>query len=186
MGYVFEPDVLGECVKQGVGKPADEAMDAITAALVQRYPDHVDGGPRQWVVNNAGGAMGQLTFLHASITEYLIFFGSPIGTEGHSGRYATEVYDWVFDGEMWCYLEGETQRTSYGPGDLAYLGRDRIKGYRIPDHAWMLEYSRGPIPSMLPFGVADTLVSTLDFKTLGRTFYRYGKYVTGSLLRGKI
>ncbi|MBX3247957.1 MAG: hypothetical protein KF901_12325 [Myxococcales bacterium] len=186
MAYVFDPEVLGACAKLGVGLPVEQGLDAITAELAKRYPDHVYTGPRRWILNNAGGAMGQLTLLHGSITEYLIFFGSPIGTEGHSGRYSTEVYDWVFDGEMWCYHEGETTRTLYEPGSTAYLGADRVKGYRIPDHAWMLEYSRGAIPSMLPFGLADSLVSTLDFKTVARTFVDYGRLTVGSLLRGKI
>ena len=187
MGFVFDPEVLARCAGEGVGKPStEEACDSVVRALKRAYPEHIDSGPRQWVMNNAGGAMGQLTFLHGSITEYIILFGSPIGTEGHSGRYATEVYDWVFSGEMWCYLEGQTERTVYGPGSEAYLGRSAVKGYRIPDHAWMLEYSRGPIPSMLPFGLADTLLSTLDVKTLGRTMVGYGKHVVGSLLRGKI
>ncbi len=186
MGFVFDPEVLGECASAGVGLPVESALDAITEKLALAYPRYVDSGPRKWILNNAGGAMGQMAFLHASLSEYLIFFGSPIGTEGHSGRYATDVYDWVFDGEMWCYIEGETERTVYTPGSTAYLGADKVKGYRIPDHAWMLEYSRGPIPSMLPFGVADTLVSTLDFKTLGRTFAGYAKHVGSSLLRGKI
>ena len=187
MGFAFDPQILGRCAAAGVGKGSkEEAFDAVTEALARAYPDHIYTGPRDWVMNNAGGAMGQMTFLHASITEYIIIFGSPIGTEGHSGRYATEVYDWVFDGEMWCYLEGETERTVYGPGSTAYLGDGQVKGYRIPDYAWMLEYSRGPIPSMLPFGLADTLLSTLDLRTLGRTVAGYGKHVTSSLLRGKI
>jgi C-8 sterol isomerase len=187
MGFVFDPEVLGRCAAEGVGKDSvEEACDAVVGALGREYPAHIDTGPRDWVMNNAGGAMGQLTFLHASLSEYVILFGSPIGTEGHSGRYATEVYDWVFAGEMWCYLEGQTDRTVFGPGSTAYLGDGQVKGYRIPDYAWMLEYSRGPIPSMLPFGLADTLLSTLDLRTLGRTMVGYGKHVAGSLLRGKI
>ncbi|MFK8003081.1 MAG: ERG2 family protein [Polyangiales bacterium] len=186
MGYVFDPKVLGECAQAGVGLETEAAFDAITEELAHHYPKHINTGPRNWMMNNAGGAMGQMTFLHGSISEYIIFFGSPIGTEGHSGRYSTEVYDWVFQGEMWCYLEGETKRTHYPPGSTAYLGTSKVKGYRIPDHAWMLEYSRGFIPSMLPFGVADTLVSTLDVKTLGRTFGVYGNKVVRSLLKGKI
>lgn len=186
MTHVFHPDVLGACAQRGIGLPLESAFDAITAELVRHYPAHVDAGPRRWMFNNAGGAMGQICLLHCSFTEYLIFFGSPIGTEGHSGRYATRVYDWVFDGEMWCYLEGDTERTVFAPGSTAYLGPDQVKGYRIPDHAWMLEYSRGLILTMLPFGLADTLLSTLDFKTLGRTLNSYTKQVAGSLMRGKL
>ncbi len=187
MAYVFDPDTLESCVLAGVGAPTpDAAMDTITAELAAKFPGHIDTSPRDWIMNNAGGAMGQITLLHASLSEYILFFGSPIGTEGHSGRYATDVYDWVFDGEMWCFMEGDTARTSFRDGKRAYLGPDQVKGYRIPDRAWMLEYSRGPIATMLPFGVADTLLSTLDLKCLGRTLGTYTKRVVGSLAKGKI
>ena len=41
-------------------------------------------------------------------------------------------------------------------------------------------------PAMLPFGVADTLTSTLDLRTLARTFRLYGRAVMRELLQGKI
>lgn len=186
MSYVFDPEVLGACVQAGVGLPPEEAMDAITLALRERYPEQISAAPRNWIFNNAGGAMGQIALMYCSLSEYLLFFGTPIGTEGHSGRYATEVYDWVFNGEMWCYLEGQVDRVNYRDGELAYLGRNHVKGYRIPDSAWMLEYSRGPIPTMLPFGLADTLMSTLDVWNMGRTLGNYGKLVAGSLMRGEL
>lgn len=186
MSYVFDPDALHACARLGVGLTGDAMFDAVTAAVRERWPEHVVDRPRRWIFNNAGGAMGQLTLLHASLSEYLIFFGTPIGTEGHSGRYTTEVWDFVMEGEMWCYIEGETKRASYGPGDAAYLGAGVAKGYRIPDHSWMLEYARGPIPMMLPFGLADTALSTLDVRSFGRTLREYGALTVGSLLRGKI
>jgi len=186
MAYVFDPDGLGACAAAGAGKPIEEAFDLVTADLASRYPRWIDTGPRRWIFSNAGGAMGQLTLLHASLREYLIFFGSPIGTEGHSGRYRTGVYDWMLAGEMWCYLEGETGKRVYRPGDLAFLGPGQTKGYRLPEGGWMLEYARGPIPGMLPFGLADAFVSTLDYSAACRTLATYGRLTVKSLLKGKL
>jgi C-8 sterol isomerase len=39
---------------------------------------------------------------------------------------------------------------------------------------------------MLPFGLADTLTSTLDFRTLARTMWIYARLTVKELLQGKI
>ena len=186
MSYLFDPKVLHDCARQGLeADDIEQSFDLITAALDQRYPGLIETGPRDWIFNNAGGAMGQLTLLHASLSEYILLFGSAIGTEGHSGRYAAEVHDFMIQGTMWCYLEGETSKTTYEPGDWACLGSGRTKGYRLPDAAWMLEYARGPIPAMLPFGLADSAISTLDFRAIRRTVATYGRLTVRSLLGGR-
>jgi C-8 sterol isomerase len=141
---------------------------------------------REWVFSNAGGAMGMFTILHASISEYIIVFGTPIGTEGHSGRYWAEDYFMILEGEQWAYGEGDLERHVYRPGDLHVLPKGTARGYRMPDRCFALEYCRGAIPTMLPFGLADVLSSTLDLPCLLQTFRMYGKAVTGNLLRGKI
>lgn len=169
MAYVFDTEKLHLCSKAGVGLPVEAGLDAVTRALAEAYPGRIITEPRQWVFNNAGGAMGQMCLLYASLREYLILFGTPIGTEGHSGRYGAEVYDFIVDGEVWCYLMGETARSTYRAGEFCYLGGGLAKGYRIPDHAWMIEYARGNILGMLPFGLADTVTSTLDLRTFLRT-----------------
>ena len=186
MAYVFDPEILAECARAGHDLPLTERLGAVQRAVLERYPDDIDGGPLRWIFNNAGGAMGEMALLHSSLSEYVLLFGSPIGTEGHSGRYRTEVWDFMLEGEMWCYTEGQAERSVYHPGDTAYLGAAQAKGYRIPDHAFMLEYSRGPIPTMLPFGLLDTALSTLDTATALRTLRAYGGGVVRSLLRGKI
>ncbi len=186
MGYIFEPEILHDVVKGNINESLDDAFDGITADLAERYPKHIDSGPRRWMFNNAGGAMGQIHLLHASLSEYILLFGTPIGTEGHSGRYRTEVHDFMISGEMWCYVEGDTERSVYKPGDWAFLGANKAKGYVAKEAAWMLEYSRGPIPSMLPFGLADTMLSTLDYRTFGRTMGAYAKKVVAQLMHGKI
>jgi len=185
MGYVFEPESLHEVSRLGIGLDPEPMCDAVVAELKRRYPEHIST-ERNWLFNDAGGAMGMMRLLHASLTEYVIIFGTPIGTEGHSGRYAAEVYDFMMAGEMWTYLEGDMRRTVHVPGDAAHLDRDRIKGYRVPDFAWMLEYGRGRIPTMLPFGLADSVLSTLDFQTVARTVGLYARLTVGQLLKGKI
>jgi hypothetical protein len=186
MGYIFDPDELHGIAKSVLHLGSKEAMfSGVAEELKRRFPKNINLN-NPWIFNNAGGAMGQMKLLHCSITEYILIFGTPIGTEGHSGRYATEVYDFMLDGEMWCYHAGEFDRAVYKPGDAAFLGADRAKGYAVPSHAWMLEYSRGPIPSMVPFGLADTLFSTLDRTTVGQTLWQYGKMVVGNLALGKI
>ena len=185
MAHIFDPERLHEIASGAVGLPLREIHHNLSEELSKAYPGHIHS-EKNWIFNNAGGAMGQLTFFHASLSEYLFLFGTPIGTEGHSGRYRCEVHDFMIAGEVWCYLEGEMERSVYKPGDALRLDASAIKGYRIPDYAWMLEYARGPIVSMLPFGLADTVFSTLDFRTLGRTVWHYARIATMELLRGKI
>ena len=57
----------------------------------------------------------------------------------------------------------------------------------MPDGCWALEYARGNIPSMLPFGFADTFSSTLDLWTLFQTVRVSARGMLGELLyNGKI
>lgn len=52
-----------------------------------RYPGHIlRDEDLQWVFVNAGGWMGAMCLLHASLTEYLLLFGTAVDTGGHSGE----------------------------------------------------------------------------------------------------
>jgi C-8 sterol isomerase len=185
MGHLFDPAVLHAIARDVLHLPLDEKVERIRAELAARFPGHIR--PKvEWVFNNAGGAMGQMCVLHASITEYVIVFGTPIGTEGYSGRFSADDYFIILDGEQWAYAEGDMERRVFKPGDLHHLPRGQARGYRMPDRCYALEYARGWIPQMLPFGLADSFSSTLDFVPVRRTLAIYTKAVVGSLLRGKI
>ena len=185
MSHVFEPEQLHALVRPLIGQPLPDIFETLVDRLAAGYPGHILRED-QWIFSNAGGAMGMMRVLHASLSEYLILFGSPIGTEGHSGRFFADDWFFILDGEQWAYTEGALEREVYRRGDVHYLRRGVAKGYRMPDRCFALEYARGVIPLMLPFGIADTLTSTIDLRTLAKTFSVYARGVTRELLQGKI
>ncbi len=185
MTTLFDPDTLREMVLPLLGRPIEEMVPALHGKLRERWGDHIAADP-PWMLNNAGGAMGTMCVMHFSITEYLIVFGSPIGTEGHSGRFWADDWFIILEGEQWAYGAGELERQVYRAGDIHHLPRGVARGYRMPDRCWALEYARGFIPAMLPFGVADVATSTLDVRTLAKTLMVAGRGVIGELTRGKI
>ena len=130
--------------------------------------------------------MGAMTILHASLTEYVIIFGTPIGTDGHTGRFYATDYFMILEGEQWAFSAGSTKKEIYKPGSLHVLPQGDAKAYRMPDHCFALEYARGWVPLMLPFGIFDSIFSTVDFYTLGKLFYVYGVHIVSNLLVGKI
>jgi hypothetical protein len=113
---LFDPRRLHQIAQLGVGLQPEEAFARIAAALAEAYPGHINTRP-DWVFNVAGGAMGQMTFLHGSLREYLIFFGTCNSGGGHSGRYGSEVFDFVFRGKMRCEYEGRFAPEVHTQGD---------------------------------------------------------------------
>ncbi|CAA7269000.1 unnamed protein product [Cyclocybe aegerita] len=189
--YVFEPGFLHELAQSAVATyPGDtrSMINHIVTNLTETYPTNTIriNTNEEWVFNNAGGAMGAMYIIHASITEYLIIFGTPLGTEGHSGIHTADDYFHILHGEQWAFKPGALEMERYTPGMVHLMPRGVAKQYKMHEGCWALEYARGWIPLMLPFGFADTLTSTLDVPTLYSTVRITAREMLGNLLIAKI
>lgn len=126
-------------------------VDFIVANITQEYPAHknqvmINAKPHEeWVFNNAGGAMGAMYIIHASITEYLIIFGTPLGTEGHTGLHTADDYFHILHGEQWAFEPGELEMQRYTPGMVHLMPRGVAKQYKMHEGCWAMEYARGTL-----------------------------------------
>ena len=182
---LFQPDILHAIARGAVGLPHGEMVRRVTDELARLYPGHIETRPN-WMMSLAGGVTGIMTVLHGSLSEYVLIFGTPVGSEGFSGRYRIEIHDFMLAGEMWTYSEADfAERRAFRPGDAAVLRRDEAKGVRLSEDTWMLEYGRGAIPSALLFALGDAVIA-FEFRTIARTIWTYGRLTVRELRRGKI
>ncbi|KAI0794171.1 C-8 sterol isomerase [Fomes fomentarius] len=190
--YVFTPEYLhsvAQAAVQAHPNDIDAIVPYIVSNLTTEYSPRVvaiNPDSQEWMFNNAGGAMGAMYIIHASITEYLIVFGTPVGTEGHSSLLSVDNYFNILVGEQWAFEPPKLEREVYRPGDVHYQPRGHVKQYKMHEGCFALEYSRGWIPLMLPFGFADTFTSTLDLWTFYHTVRITARENIRNLLVGKI
>jgi C-8 sterol isomerase len=188
--YIFSPTKLQEISQAAIaqhGNNTELLLRQITTDLRIVYGAAIqDWQPDDWFFNNAGGAMGSMVILHASISEYLIFFGTALQTEGHTGIHLADDYFTILTGKQLAQRPGHFHAEVYGPGDQHHLRRGEGKQYAMPGECFALELAQGWIPAMLPFGFADTFSSTLDWGNLWKTCKFTALGMGRQLLRGKI
>jgi C-8 sterol isomerase len=185
MAHIFEPERLESIARRAVDLPWDRMVDQVVGDLAEAYPGHIHTRP-EWIMNLVGGAAGMMYILHGSLSEYLLLFGSAVGTGGFSGRYHLDIWDSMLSGEMHTFTEAEpARRVTHQPGQTAHLPRRTAKVYQTTPGAWMLEYGRGPIVTALPIGLSGA-VASLEPLTIFRTLRCYGQRVVSSLLKGKL
>ncbi|KAK4704409.1 C-8 sterol isomerase, partial [Phenoliferia sp. Uapishka_3] len=210
--YIFDPPRMHALCKEAIAQHGNDTVSIINhivSTLSESYPSYAINTPfsdptsplsitaegtvsgytpneAEWVWNNAGGAMGHMFIIHASITEYLIIFGTPLGTEGHTGRHTADDYFHILSGEQWAAKAGALEMERYPAGSVHHLPRGQVKQYKFHEGGFALELAQGWIPLMLPFGFADGLSSTMDLPTLWQTTYLTGREMIGNLLHGKI
>jgi C-8 sterol isomerase len=170
--YIFDPEVIDECARAGLGQPKPAMFDMIAKEIEKRYPGRIYHD-QPWIYSIAGGAMIQMKLYFASLFEYVMIWGTPIGSEGHSGRHRVAFWDTVIDGEAWYFAEGQFEKRVYRPGDRIFVGKGQACGMNFTDGVWAVEYARGPLMLSLPFGLADELLSTLDYTAALQTVSIY-------------
>jgi len=183
---VFDPDEIDRIVRQNLSGPLEDRIEGTVNDLKARYPKHVTTRD-EWVLSVAGGCRGQFRIVHASITEYILIFGTPIGTEGFTGRFPADDWFWMLDGEQHVYDEDQLDKTVYSVGSPYHLlpkGTGRF--FKFMPGSYGVEYVRGWVPLMLPFGLADAVTSTLDATSIIKTIKAYGRSTVENLLVGKI
>lgn len=145
--FAFDPAKLQELSKISIAKHGDDIeglMRDLTDRLQVSYPGIVqDFGPERWVFNVAGGSTGAMMILHASITEYLIFFGSASGTEGHSGAHLADDYFTILAGTQRAGFLGELKPRVYKAGDQHHHPRGHTAHYAMDNSSWALELAQG-------------------------------------------
>lgn len=190
--FIFDHVKLQSIVKDSINSlsidaSASQIMESVHSKLQEEYPGFIaDLNPDDWMFNNAGNAMGTMIILHASLTEYLIFFGSAVGTEGHTGTHFANDYFTILYGEELASLPNASKPERYLPGDQHLLPYGVRKQYRMPEGTFALELAQGYIPTMLPFGMIEVLTSTLDLATLWKTTKLTAIQIVGNLLKGKL
>ncbi|XP_033928545.1 LOW QUALITY PROTEIN: sigma non-opioid intracellular receptor 1 [Melopsittacus undulatus] len=178
--YEFTPAEIAQLARHHAGLDHELAFSKIIVELRKKHPGHIlPDEDLQWVFVNAGGWMGSMCLLHASLTEYVLLFGTAVDTGGHSGRYWADISDTVISGTFRQWKEGTTRSEIYYPGDTIVHQAGEATSVQWSAGTWMVEYGRGFIPSTLAFALADTLFSTQDFVTL---FYTLRVYAKGLLL----
>jgi len=191
--YVFDPARLQEIAKESIALHGDDSGNYnrtllfldLNERLKKEYPRYVnDLNWDQWMFNNAGNAMGQMFLLHTSISEYLLIFGSAVGTEGHTGIHTADDYFTILTGQQTFAYSHEPEATVYNPGDQNWMKRGTVGHYQLKGFA--LELAQGCIPCMFPFGLIETLFTTLDYLSFGRTMYLASRNMFFNLLQGKI
>lgn len=177
-GKKFDEKVLLTIVQNSLDEPEENRLTFILKELNATYntPDQP-----HFYLFNGGNAHGLIGLLYASLTEYVIIYGTPLHNGGHSGRYLMTVRDFIYRGKVCiaapCNIEGR----EVFPGELTVLPWGSAHHYAMEANTWMIEYGYGFTPSALPFMLLGT-VATGDIIGAASLMWGYTKQIVRNLL----
>lgn len=182
MSYRLDPRAIAEVCRGVIDRPLETGarLDAAVGRVAELYPDLIDPVMHRWIFTRAGGICGKVSFLYASMNEYLLLFGAPVATHGFSGRYHhVAIHKVVLAGRYATYDPESPQIVPgvYGPGDLVELPKGRVRNMEIAGGSWHLEYGRGPVITAMPFGLVDVVVSSMQVRPLIQTAADYSRFM---------
>ncbi|XP_044513190.1 sigma non-opioid intracellular receptor 1 isoform X1 [Gracilinanus agilis] len=132
--FVFQREEIAQLARQYAGLDHELAFSRLIVELRRLHPGHILADEElQWVFVNAGGWMGSMCLLHASLSEYVLLFGTAIDTGGHSGRYWAEISDTIISGTFRQWREGTTKSEVYYPAPRTSSRSSTLSG-PIPGH----------------------------------------------------
>ncbi|KXS12007.1 ERG2 and sigma1 receptor-like protein [Gonapodya prolifera JEL478] len=190
--WLVDPSTIEKVARDALRAHPDGNLtvifETIVSTLQQTYPGHVRSVDveQDWIFMNAGGWMGSFLLLHASLTEYILLFGTAVPTSGHSGRYWADIHDTILKGSFTQWTEGGPYNRKFGVGDTIVHARGEVTAVSWPENTFMLEYARGVIPTTMGFALADSIFGTTDFVTVFNSVYVYGKSILSELARGNV
>jgi len=174
--HVFEPEqivVLGKKVAVS-GVSFEEKLQRVIDTLEKRFPGHIlPASQRRWIFTKTGGWLGSTLFLHISLTEYLKVYGTPVTTQGHSGRHFANITDVVITGWVSQWKEGMLRAAEFGPGKEISLASGESAAVEWKAGTWVIEYGRGFTPLMMGYSLTDTVFSTADMFTVFKMIKMY-------------
>ncbi|XP_032252815.1 sigma non-opioid intracellular receptor 1 isoform X2 [Phoca vitulina] len=135
--FVFQHEEIAQLARQYAGLDHELAFSRLIVELRRLHPGHVlPDEELQWVFVNAGGWMGAMCLLHASLSEYVLLFGTALGSRGHSGRYWAEISDTIISGTFHQWREGTTKSEVFYPGYHAHPYPEKffLSSFPSPGH----------------------------------------------------
>lgn len=162
--YVFDPHELRDLALRHVGKPVGVIAADLEQDLADKYGKLISRD-MPWVITPAGFLMYQVKMVFARPNEYIGLMGIPVESTGHTGRHPVTYYDTMLSGGSRNFHPGQHEPEIVKAGDFLVTRPGEAFAAQVTDHIFFLEYCRGPLVTLMPFGFSNYLFATLDLKS---------------------